>query len=85
MDYFLFVAIGLVAGVLAGVFGIGGGIAIVPAFILLARFTPQMATGISLAISCCPSDCSARQLITGKGTSRSLPRHDPGEQKLGPH
>jgi uncharacterized protein len=44
----LFIAIGLAAGVLAGMFGIGGGIVIGPALILLARFQPQMATGTSL-------------------------------------
>ena len=44
----LFIAIGLIAGVLAGLFGIGGGIVIAPALILLSRFAPQMATGTSL-------------------------------------
>lgn len=44
----LFIAIGLAAGVLAGMFGIGGGIVIGPALILLARFAPQTATGTSL-------------------------------------
>ena len=38
----LFIAIGLAAGVLAGLFGIGGGIVIGPALILLAKwFTPD--------------------------------------------
>ena len=41
-------AIGLGAGVLAGMFGIGGGIVIGPALILLAKFQPQLATGTSL-------------------------------------
>ncbi len=50
MNYALFFVIGLAAGVLAGMFGIGGGILIVPALILLAKFTPQVATGTSLAI-----------------------------------
>ena|SRR5688500_8679690 len=50
MDNLLFLTIGLGAGVLAGMFGIGGGIVIVPALILLARFAPQTATGTSLAI-----------------------------------
>jgi uncharacterized membrane protein YfcA len=40
--------IGLVAGVLSGVFGIGGGIIIVPALILLSRMKPHTATGTSL-------------------------------------
>jgi uncharacterized membrane protein YfcA len=42
------IVIGLFAGVLSGMFGIGGGIVIVPALILLARFQPQQATGTSL-------------------------------------
>lgn len=50
MDQLIFVVIGFAAGILAGMFGIGGGIVIVPALILLARFTPQTATGTSLAI-----------------------------------
>ena len=50
MTNLLFVVIGLGAGVLAGMFGIGGGIVIVPALILLAKYPPQMATGTSLAI-----------------------------------
>ena len=44
----LFIAIGLAAGVLAGLFGIGGGIVIGPALILLAGFAPKIATGTSL-------------------------------------
>ena len=40
--------IGLAAGVLSGMFGIGGGIVIVPALILLLHFDPQKATGTSL-------------------------------------
>lgn len=43
-----FVGIGLAAGVLSGLFGIGGGIVIVPMLILLAGFAPAMATGTSL-------------------------------------
>jgi uncharacterized membrane protein YfcA len=46
----LFAAIGLVAGVLSGVFGIGGGVVIVPALIYLAGFTQHRATGTSLAV-----------------------------------
>lgn len=44
----VFIAIGLAAGVIAGIFGIGGGIVIGPALILLAKFQPQTATGTSL-------------------------------------
>ena len=45
----LLLAIGLGAGILSGVFGIGGGIVIVPALIYLAKFEPQQAVGTSLA------------------------------------
>ena len=45
---FIFIAIGLAAGVLAGLFGIGGGLLIVPALILLAKLSPVTATGTSL-------------------------------------
>lgn len=54
MHPLFFLAIGLGAGVLAGMFGIGGGIVIVPALILLAKFSPQMATGTSLAMFLLP-------------------------------
>lgn len=40
--------IGLGAGILSGLFGIGGGIVIVPALIFLAKFGPQQAVGTSL-------------------------------------
>ncbi|MDQ8160982.1 MAG: sulfite exporter TauE/SafE family protein [Gemmatimonadota bacterium] len=45
----LLLAIGVGAGVLSGIFGIGGGIVIVPALIYLAKMTPQQAAGTSLA------------------------------------
>ncbi|MBY0490120.1 MAG: sulfite exporter TauE/SafE family protein [Gemmatimonadaceae bacterium] len=44
----LLLAIGLGAGILSGVFGIGGGIVIVPALIYLAKMPPQQAAGTSL-------------------------------------
>ena len=44
----VFIVIGFAAGILAGLFGVGGGIIIVPALILLARFTPITAIGTSL-------------------------------------
>ena len=45
----VFLAIGLVAGVLSGLFGIGGGVVIVPALIMIAKMSPETATGTSLA------------------------------------
>jgi uncharacterized membrane protein YfcA len=44
----LFLAIGLAAGLLSGLFGIGGGIIIVPALLLVGRMQPSTATGTSL-------------------------------------
>lgn len=42
------VLIGLAAGVLSGLFGIGGGVLIVPALALIANMPLKMATGTSL-------------------------------------
>jgi uncharacterized membrane protein YfcA len=44
----LYLVIGLAAGLLSGLFGIGGGIIIVPALMLLGRMQPSTATGTSL-------------------------------------
>jgi uncharacterized protein len=41
-------ALGLLAGVLSGMFGIGGGLVIVPALIIVLGFGPKVATGTSL-------------------------------------
>lgn len=41
-------AIGLVAGVLSGVLGIGGGVVVVPALVLLLNYGQKTATGTSL-------------------------------------
>lgn len=46
----LYVVIGLAAGILSGFFGIGGGIIIVPALMLLCGFTQLNAQGTSLAV-----------------------------------
>ena len=48
MTVFLFLVIGVFAGVLSGMFGIGGGIVIVPALLLIAKMSPLTATGTSL-------------------------------------
>jgi uncharacterized membrane protein YfcA len=49
MSWTVFLLIGLGAGVLSGLFGVGGGVVIVPALIFIARMEPQTATGTSLA------------------------------------
>lgn len=47
-------AIGLVAGVLSGIFGIGGGIIIVPLLVFMAKFSQKVATGTSIAVFVLP-------------------------------
>lgn len=54
MSILLFIGIGLAAGVMSGLFGIGGGIIIVPALLLLAKMPAQMATGTSLGVLVLP-------------------------------
>lgn len=49
-SWLLFAAIGLAGGVAAGLFGVGGGIVLVPALIYGAGFTQHLATGTSLAV-----------------------------------
>lgn len=49
-----FIVIGLAAGVLAGLFGIGGGILIVPALAHFGGFPIKQATGTSLGVFLLP-------------------------------
>jgi uncharacterized protein len=44
----IYLCIGLAAGVLSGMFGIGGGILIVPALVFLSHFSTRTALGTSL-------------------------------------
>lgn len=44
----MFIAIGLAAGILAGLFGVGGGVLIVPALMYFAGLPIKTATGTSL-------------------------------------
>jgi uncharacterized membrane protein YfcA len=46
----IFIVIGLTAGIASGVFGIGGGVLIIPALMYLAGFSQHLATGTSLAV-----------------------------------
>ncbi|WP_298040204.1 sulfite exporter TauE/SafE family protein [uncultured Microbacterium sp.] len=47
--YAAFVGIGLLAGVLSGLFGVGGGTVIMPMLVLLLAFDQRLAAGTSLA------------------------------------
>ena len=47
--YAAFIGIGLLAGLLSGLFGVGGGTVIVPLLVLLLHFDQRLAAGTSLA------------------------------------
>jgi uncharacterized membrane protein YfcA len=49
-EWIVFLLIGLGGGVISGMFGVGGGIIIVPALVYWAGFTQHRATGTSLAV-----------------------------------
>lgn len=49
-QWLTFICIGLLGGVSSGMFGIGGGIVIVPALIYWSGFSQHKATGTSLAV-----------------------------------
>jgi uncharacterized membrane protein YfcA len=40
----------VIAGVCAGIFGIGGGVVIVPMYVFIAKMSQKMATGTSLTL-----------------------------------
>lgn len=50
LNIILYVIIGLIAGVLSGLFGSGGGVIIVPALIYMCGFEQLKAQGTSLAV-----------------------------------
>jgi uncharacterized membrane protein YfcA len=50
MTIVLSIVLGLAAGVLSGLLGIGGGILIVPAFVLIFGFSQHLAQGTTLAL-----------------------------------
>lgn len=49
-SWLIFVFIGLIGGATAGIFGIGGGVIIVPALIYWAGFSQHLAIGTTLAV-----------------------------------
>lgn len=51
----LLVAVGLLAGILSGLVGLGGGVIIVPALVFLLGFSQHQATGTSLGILLLPA------------------------------
>ena len=67
----LLAGIGLVAGVLSGLFGVGGGIIMVPAMVLLAGMAQQRASATSLA-SIVPI-ATVGAFVFGRADSVNLP------------
>jgi len=63
----LYVVIGLCAGLLAGVFGIGGGIVIVPALTLWMGMAPRRAVGTSLGALLLPVGILAARQYWSEG------------------
>ncbi len=60
MDYYIpLILIGLAAGISSGLFGIGGGVLIVPALVFLMKFPIHRAIGTSLAILLPPVGAAA--------------------------
>lgn len=55
----LFILLGLVAGLLSGLIGIGGGVIIVPALLFLFGFSQHQAQGTTLALMVPPIGLSA--------------------------
>ena len=49
-QFILYIVLGLAAGILSGIVGIGGGVLIVPALVFLFGFTQQQAQGTTLAL-----------------------------------
>ena len=49
MTWFLVAVLGLVAGVVSGLFGVGGAVVIIPGLVLLAKLPQHTAHGTSLA------------------------------------
>lgn len=54
MSNYLFIVIGLVAGILSGLLGIGGGIIMIPALVYLFGFSQHGAQGTTLAVMVLP-------------------------------
>lgn len=61
--------IGLFTGILSGIFGVGGGIIMIPALVLLFSFSQKMAQGISLAVII-PVSISGALIHTKNGNVR---------------
>lgn len=59
-------AIGFIAGVISGLFGVGGGVVVVPALVLLLGFTQHRASGTS-TMAIVASSAAALAVFAGDG------------------
>lgn len=50
MNQLFYIGLGLLAGILSGFLGIGGGVILIPAFVFLLGMTQQQAQGTTLAL-----------------------------------
>ena len=86
----LIAVIGLAGGILSGLFGIGGGLVIVPGLIILSGFAAAKAAGTSLAAlllpvglfgpssTTAPGRSTCRQRRSSRSASCSAPTSGPG-------
>jgi uncharacterized membrane protein YfcA len=54
MNGFAYIFLGLIGGVLSGMFGIGGGVILIPALVFIFGFTQHQAQGTTLAVMVLP-------------------------------
>jgi len=66
-EILILLCIGIAAGVLSGMVGVGGGIIIVPALVFFLGFSQQMAQGTSLSILLLPTGIFAVMNYYQKG------------------
>lgn len=67
MNIALYLFLGLLAGILSGLLGIGGGIFVIPVLIFLLGFSQQMAQGTTLAMMVPPIGLFAAWVYYSKG------------------
>ncbi|MFA7405062.1 MAG: sulfite exporter TauE/SafE family protein [Pelobacteraceae bacterium] len=67
MTIILFLLLGLLAGVLSGLIGIGGGVIIVPALVFVFGYSQQMAQGTTIALMVPPIGILAAWTYYQKG------------------
>ncbi len=70
--YGVYAAAGVVVGLFSGLFGVGGGILMVPFLVLLAGFTQQQANAISLSAMILAAASGAFKYFQGKTLSPAM-------------